>query len=312
MKHKEVLMRLAALGLSTVVLWSSPAIAFATEPTAEYVAEKQKENGSKVKKLELEKNAESEKEARNSTRSTYEADENGFVIEDGVLVDYQGDAETVVILESVTTIGNEAFWGCSHLTNIVIPNSVTTIGNSAFWGCSRLTEITIPDSITTIESQAFFRCTALTEIEIPNSVTKIGIRAFAESENLEKIVIPESVTKIESDAFFQTKWLENKRLENPLVIVNSILIDATTATGTVTIPSNITQIGDSAFDCSEVTEIVISENVTQIGSSAFYGCDNLKQITIPGSVSEVPDFAFSYCLNLEEVILLEGVCQRVF
>ena len=79
---------------------------------------------------------------------------------------------------SVTSIGGNAFYGCSGLTSITIPNSVTSIGGWAFTGCSGLTSVTIPNSVTTIGEWAFWNCSSLTSVTIPNSVTSIGTRAF--------------------------------------------------------------------------------------------------------------------------------------
>ena len=56
---------------------------------------------------------------------------------------------------SVTSIGNEAFSGCSGLTSVTIGNSVTSIGYLAFSGCRGLTSVTIPNSVTEIGSSAF-------------------------------------------------------------------------------------------------------------------------------------------------------------
>ena len=86
---------------------------------------------------------------------------------------------TINIPNSVTAIGNEAFWGCDSLTIINIPNSVTTIGNRAFSCCKSLTTINIPNSVTTIGDEAFDCCESLTTITIPNSVTAIGDEAFS-------------------------------------------------------------------------------------------------------------------------------------
>ena len=82
------------------------------------------------------------------------------------------------IPNSVTNIGDYAFYGCSGLTSITIPNSVANIGDDAFTSCSGLTSITIPNSVTTIGDYAFYGCSGLTSIDIPNSVTIIGGRAF--------------------------------------------------------------------------------------------------------------------------------------
>ena len=84
---------------------------------------------------------------------------------------------SIVIPNSVVSIGDGAFSRCSSLSNIVIPDSVTAIGNFAFWGCSSLSNIVIPDSVTAIGDYAFYYC-SLSNIVIPDSVTAIGICAF--------------------------------------------------------------------------------------------------------------------------------------
>jgi len=88
--------------------------------------------------------------------------------------------QNTIIPNSVTSIGEAAFYGCSSLTNIIIPNSVTSIGEAAFNGCSGLTNIIIPNSVTSIDDYAFQYCSSLTSIIIPNSVTHIGWWAFNE------------------------------------------------------------------------------------------------------------------------------------
>lgn len=91
------------------------------------------------------------------------------------------------IPDSVTTIDDEAFWGCISLTSITIPDGVTTIGKYAYRSCKGLTSITIPDSVTTIDEGAFEVCTGLTSIIIPDSVTTIGDIAFSDCSSLTSI-----------------------------------------------------------------------------------------------------------------------------
>jgi len=105
---------------------------------------------------------------------------------------------SVVIPNSVTTIGDQSFYSSGKLTSVVIPNSVTSIGNNAF-SYSALTSVVIPSSVTRIGDLAFFN-NQLTSIIIPNSITVIKIFSFADN-NLSSVTIPNSVIEIESFAF---------------------------------------------------------------------------------------------------------------
>ena len=95
------------------------------------------------------------------------------------LISYPGGKQgAYTIPNSVTSIGNYAFFRCSSLTSIEIPNSVTSIGGYAFYNCTGLTSIEIPNSVTSIGSSAFYKCSSLTSVTIGNSVTYIGDEAF--------------------------------------------------------------------------------------------------------------------------------------
>ena len=96
-------------------------------------------------------------------------------------------ATQFTIPETVTSIGDYAFYYCDLLTSVTIGKSVKSIGDWAFRYCDKLTSIVIPDSVTSIGSSAFADCDSLTRIEIPNSVTSIGDYAFSNCKLLESI-----------------------------------------------------------------------------------------------------------------------------
>ncbi|MBP3569394.1 MAG: leucine-rich repeat protein, partial [Lachnospiraceae bacterium] len=104
--------------------------------------------------------------------------EDGFLIINGILIEYTGDAEDVEIPSGVTSINDYAFLNNNFIVTVKIPSGVTTLGNSAFSNCDSLKEITIPNGMKTIGSYAFYNCPSIAKVTIPNSVTEIGNKAF--------------------------------------------------------------------------------------------------------------------------------------
>ena len=136
-----------------------------------------------------------------SSTVSAECDATSSVTSGEVSSQYSGTVVSAEIGSCVTSIGNNAFMGCSGLTSIDIPDSVTTIDASAFYNCSSLTSATIPDSVTSIGRYAFRNCTSLTSIDMSSGVTSIDQSAFQYCSSLTSVTIPDSVTSIGNSAF---------------------------------------------------------------------------------------------------------------
>lgn len=183
------------------------------------------------------------------------------------------------------------------MLDIVIPNSVKSIGDGAFGGCSRMSSIVIPNSVSEISGMAFelvpniiysgiatgapWGAKSLNGYVDGNYVYKDNTKTILLACNASvsgSIVIPTSVEIIENHAF---SWCDEI---TDVVISNGVI-----------------SIGSGAFShCDRLRTIIIPNTVVNIGGMAFYECPNLKSITIPSSVMNVGRLAFSECKKLQE------------
>ncbi len=117
-------------------------------------------------------------------------------------------SRSVDIPDSVTTIGDYAFYFALHLENVTVPDNITDIGEGAFVCCINLLNINIPDSVTKIKNSTFLGCGSLTNIDIPDVVEIIEEYAFADCFGITDVIIPDSVKTIGKYAFGEMFFLD--------------------------------------------------------------------------------------------------------
>ena len=225
-----------------------------------------------------------------------------------------GKAGSYTVPNSVTKIGDWAFYSCASLTNVTISGSVTNIGGATFYDCTSLAAITVDaqnafyssvDGVLFNKNQTTLNeypaDKAGTSYTIPNSVTRLGYGAFDSCSSLTSVAIPSTITNIGNGVFQGCTRLTNVAIPDGVTTIPLGMFSGCSSLPSVTIPNTVTSIGFDAFSmCWSLKMLTLPSGLTSIGGGAFEAT-RLTNITIPGSVTIIGQNAFALCYSLAGV-----------
>lgn len=218
------------------------------------------------------------------------------------LIMYLGNDTELTLPQSYNgeeyAVGEGVFAGNADIESISIPAAVTSIGNEAFNGCTSLAELCIEDG----EKTLTLGYNAYNE-------TEDGKGLFADCP-LQTLYLGRNLEYSEEQCHGYSPLMNKETLTNVTIgeyvtHINSNLLCYSTNLTHLTIPGNVTSIGNHAFGaCYKLTDLTIGEGVETLGNDAFNSCTSLVNVTIPASVTSIGDAAFIYCLKLADITSL--------
>ena len=211
--------------------------------------------------------------------------------------------EKIVLSEGVEEIGDYAFANNKLLKSVVLPSTLKKIGRGAFKN-SNLESVILPSGLEEIAEEAF-SYNKLSAVTLPTHLKTLGDSAFS-NNNLKEVTLP-SHLEVLGTAFIDNSELNKITFSEGLKEIRGdhyreLSTFSGTAIKSLVLPKSLEKIGDCAFyDLKGLAEISIPENVTSIGNEAFYNT-GLTSIDLPANLKTIGRFAFSGT-KLKKVVL---------
>jgi hypothetical protein len=203
---------------------------------------------------------------------------------------------------TVVSIGEKAFWKNDKLQSVTIEDGVLDIKMGAFYYCRYLRSVKLPATLKSVGSYAFWKSLSLSNIYIPASLTDLSAKAFSEGGMSAYEVSPDNPVYSSEDGIMFNKD-KTELLHFP----------AKKQVESFSIPEKVEKIGELAFECNQLNEVIFHDKLLSIDDYAFFLCEKLAKADVPNSVEFVGESAFSRCYNLKEAHLpekLTATCWR--
>ncbi|MDE6583158.1 MAG: leucine-rich repeat protein, partial [Clostridia bacterium] len=210
-----------------------------------------------------------------------------------------GDIYTII------KVKREGFMGCKNITSVILPDTILEINTGAFSGCTNLSEIRLSKNLRVINSYAFVNCTSLISITLPESLTSVDGSAFLGCTGIKTTNFEGTLAQWATISFGEGA--------NPIIYSKNLYINGTNVRQINLADSNITYIGDHAFDgFSQAISLTLPNTVKSIGKYSFFGCGQMVGNFVT-SITKVGEGAFSGCKKLTGTVgVLEYIGKEAF
>ncbi len=213
----------------------------------------------------------------------------------------------------VTSVDDDALYGCNTITSLTIGNNVQEIGNYAFGSCTSLVNVSVPNSVTSLGNSVFNNCTELLYNEydngcyLGNSDNPYLVLVKAKDKEITSCTIHDDTKFIHSYAFASCDALVSIIIPDRVISIGVLAFDSCDLLESVTFGESVKEIGESAFRfCIALSNITLGGNIVSVGRQSFYRCTALASVTIGENVTSIGVNAFTDCSALDDLVFEDG------
>lgn len=217
-----------------------------------------------------------------------------------------GKIEKVVFSDSITSVGDYAFYGCKSLKQVSASPILMSVGAYAFYNCESLSLLPLPETVYKISDCAFYGCKALSEISLSSQLTALGEFAFSGCASLKNTVIPEKITVLSVGLFSGCTSLETVDILSGATGIPEKMFEKCESLTRVSMKKKALTVGTKAFYGCKRLAAFPTDAVTSFGSYAFAGCESIREFTV-NHVKAIPEGLLQNCQSLVSVSLSDTI-----
>ena len=220
----------------------------------------------------------------------FEVQPDGYWIVQGVLLGYKGDCPSAIpSVDSIKRVIGDALEGCIALTDLTFTaeSVLTSIGTNAFKGCTELRALTLPPSLEDIGDEAFMGCSYLDNVIVPGSVKRVGARAFKNCTGFTGALIEYGVESLGDEAFYGDWRISEVDIPSSVTNIGVSAFGGDSSIIRVGLRGDVRKVSEIFSNYAILREATVKEGDGAIVDGLFEGCAELADVHFLGNSPEL-------------------------